>query len=44
LYSSASIIKIIKSRGMRLEGHVAAIDEKRNVYSLFVGKPEEVVH
>jgi hypothetical protein len=40
LYSSPSIIKIIKSRGMRWAGHVARMGEKRNVYKLLVGKPE----
>jgi hypothetical protein len=40
LYSSPSIIRIIKSRRMRWEGHVARMGEKRNVYRLLVGKPE----
>jgi hypothetical protein len=40
LYSSPSIIRIIKSRRMRWAGHVARMGEKRNVYSLLVGKPE----
>jgi hypothetical protein len=40
LYSSPSIIRIIKSRRMRWAGHVARIEEKRNVYGLLVGKPE----
>jgi hypothetical protein len=40
LYSSPSIIKITKSRGMRWAGHVARMREKRNVYRLFVGKRE----
>jgi hypothetical protein len=40
LYSSPSIIRIIKSRRMRLAGHVARMGEKRNVYRLLVGKPE----
>jgi hypothetical protein len=40
LYSSPSIIRIIKSRRMRWTGHVARMGEKRNVYSLLVGKPE----
>jgi hypothetical protein len=40
LYSSPSIIRIIESRRMRRAGHVARMGEKRNVYSLLVGKPE----
>jgi hypothetical protein len=40
LYSSPSIIRIIKSRKMRWAGHVARMGEKRNVYMLLVGKPE----
>jgi hypothetical protein len=40
LYSSPSIIRIIKSRRRRWVGHVARIREKRNVYMLLVGKPE----
>jgi hypothetical protein len=40
LYSSPSIIRIIKSRRMRWAGHVARMGEKRNAYRLLVGKPE----
>jgi hypothetical protein len=40
LYSSPSIIRIIKSRRMRWAGHVARMWEKRNTYRLMVGKPE----
>jgi hypothetical protein len=40
LYSSPSIIRMIKSRRMRWAGHVAQIGEKRNMYMLLVGKPE----
>jgi hypothetical protein len=40
LYSSPSIIRIIKSRRMRLADHVARLGEKRNAYRLLVGKPE----
>jgi hypothetical protein len=40
LYSSPSIIRIIKSRRMRWAGHVARMGEKKNVYMLLVGKPE----
>jgi hypothetical protein len=40
LYSSPSIIRIIKSRRMRWAGHVARMGEKRNAYRLLVGKTE----
>jgi hypothetical protein len=40
LYSSPSIIRIIKSKRMRWAGHVAGMGEKRNVYRLLIGKPE----
>jgi hypothetical protein len=40
LYSSPSIIRIIKSRRMRWVGHVARMGEKRNAYRILVGKPE----
>jgi hypothetical protein len=40
LYSSPSIIRIIKSRMMRWEGHVARIGEKRKACRLLVGKPD----
>jgi hypothetical protein len=40
LYSSPSIIRIIKSRRMRRAGHVARMGENRNAYRLLVGKPE----
>jgi hypothetical protein len=40
LYSSPSIIRIMKASRMRWVGHVARIEERRNAYSLLVGKPE----
>jgi hypothetical protein len=40
LYSSQSIIRIIKSRRMTLAGFVARMGEKRKVYRLLVGKRE----
>jgi hypothetical protein len=40
LYSSPSIIRIIKSRRMRWAGHVAGMEKTRNAYRLLVGKPE----
>jgi hypothetical protein len=41
LYSSPSIIRIIKSTRMRWGGHVTRMGEKRNAYRILVGKPEE---
>jgi hypothetical protein len=40
LHSSPSIIKIIKARRTKWAGHVARMGEKRNTYSLLMGKPE----
>jgi hypothetical protein len=37
LYSSASTIRIIKSRRIRWAGHVARMGGKRNMYKLLVG-------
>jgi hypothetical protein len=41
LYSSPSIIRIIKTRKMRWAGHVTRMGEKRNAYTLLVGMPGE---
>jgi hypothetical protein len=40
LFSSPSIIRIMKARGIRWVGHVARMGENRNAYRLLVGKPE----
>jgi hypothetical protein len=40
LYSSPSIIRIMKSRRMRWAGHVARMGEERNACRLLVEKPE----
>jgi hypothetical protein len=40
LYSSPSIIRIIKSWRMRLASHVARMREKMNAFRLLVGKQE----
>jgi hypothetical protein len=40
LYSSPSIIRIIKSIRLRWAGHVARMGEKRNAYRILVGKQE----
>jgi hypothetical protein len=41
LYSSPSIIRIIKWWRMRWAGHVARMEAKRNAYRLLVRKPEK---
>jgi hypothetical protein len=40
LYSSPSIIRMIKSRRMKWAGHIARMGEKKNAYRLLVRKPE----
>jgi hypothetical protein len=40
LYSSPSIIRMIKSRRMRCAMHVARMGQQRNAYRILVGKPE----
>jgi hypothetical protein len=40
LYSSRSIIRMMKSRRMKWAGHVARMGEKRNAYRILVGMPE----
>jgi hypothetical protein len=40
LYSSANIIRVIKSRRMRWAGHVARMGEGRGAYRILVGRPE----
>ena len=40
LYSSANNFRGIKSRTMRLAGHVARMEERRCVYRILVGRPE----
>jgi hypothetical protein len=44
LYSSPSIIRIIKSKRMKWAGHVARMGEKRNAFRLLVGKAERKNH
>jgi hypothetical protein len=39
LYSSPDIIRQVKSRRMRLAGHVARMGEERKVYKVLLGKP-----
>jgi hypothetical protein len=40
LYSSPSIIRIIKEKRMKWVRYVAQMGEKRNAYRFLVGKPE----
>jgi len=40
IYSSPSIVWVIKLRRMRWAGHAACVGEKRGVYRILVGKPE----
>ena len=40
LYSASNIVRVIKSRTMRCEGHLTRMVEKRGVYRVLVGKPE----
>jgi hypothetical protein len=40
LYSSPSIIRVIKSRRLRWAGHVERMGERRGAYRAMVGKPE----
>ena len=39
-YSSPNIFRVIKTIRMRWAGHVARMGERRDVYSVLVGKPE----
>jgi len=40
LYASLNMIRVIKSRNMRLAGHVARIGNMENACRILVGKPE----
>jgi hypothetical protein len=40
LYSLPNALTMIKSRRMRLAGHVARMGEKMNAYRILLGKPE----
>jgi hypothetical protein len=40
LYSSPSIIRMLKSRRIKWTGHVARMGEKRNAYGNLVAKPD----
>ena len=40
LYSSPSIVRVIKSRRLRWAGHVACMEERRGVHKVLVVKPD----
>jgi hypothetical protein len=40
MYCSSNIVRGIKSRRMRWTGHVARMGERKDIYSVLVGKPE----
>jgi hypothetical protein len=40
LYSSSNIVRVIKSRRMKLARHMAGMGEGRDVYRVLVGRPE----
>jgi hypothetical protein len=40
LYSSPTIVRVIKSRRMRWMGHIVRMGESRGVYKVLVWKPE----
>jgi hypothetical protein len=40
LYSSSSIIRVIKAMRIRWAGHVARMGEVRGAYNILVGRPE----
>ena len=40
LYVSSDIVRMIKSRRIRLAGHVVHMGERRGAYRILVGKPE----
>ena len=40
LYSLPNIVRVVKSRRMRWEGHLVRMGEGRGVHRVLVGKPE----
>jgi hypothetical protein len=40
LYSSPSIVRVIRARRMRWAGHVARMGEVKGAYNILVGRPE----
>jgi len=40
LHPSPNIVRVIKSRRMRWDGHVARVGQRRGIHSILVGKSE----
>ena len=40
LYCSPNIVRVIKSKRIRWEGHIARMGEKRGLWKVLMGKPE----
>jgi hypothetical protein len=40
LYYSPNIVRVIKTRRMRVAGHVVCMGERRGIHRILVGKPE----
>jgi len=40
LYCLPNIIRVVKSRSMRCDGHVARMGKRRGIYRVLVGKDE----
>jgi hypothetical protein len=43
MYASTNIIREIRLKKMRREGHVARIREMRNIYKILIGKPKRIL-
>ena len=39
LYRSPNIVRVIKSRRLRLAGHLARMEEDRSAFKILIGKP-----
>ena len=39
LYRSPNVVRVIKSRRLRLAGHVARMEEDRSAFKILTGKP-----
>lgn len=41
MYSSPNVVKMIKSKKVKWDGHVVRMGDNRNAYRVFMGNPEE---